>query len=87
MPLHEKWSQYTRKEIDTIKKNVCIKHDCPYLGRLGGGYLSTKEKSQNFISSRYCNYADATGQLRGCFPEDCKYWKDKKKTRKRKQPN
>ena len=32
MALHENFREYTKEEIDKVKLNVCIKHNCPYLG-------------------------------------------------------
>lgn len=77
MALHERWGQYTRKEITNIKKNNCAKHNCPYLGRIST--INMRGQYANMC----CNYVEITGHSRGCFPEDCRHWSDTGVKRKR----
>ena len=77
MPLHEKWSEYTRDEINEIKRDVCAKHNCPYLGR-----ISTLAMNKQF-SNMCCNYIELAGHSRGCFPEDCTCYEDKNAPKRR----
>ena len=77
MPLHERWSEYTKDEINEIKKNVCTKHKCPYLGR-----ISTFSMNKQY-SNMCCNYIEFAGHSRGCFPEDCTHYEDKNAPKRR----
>lgn len=68
---HEHWRQYTKKEIDKIKKEKCVK--CPYVsGPLG----SDKNKVTNWDAVT-CNYICIAHERRGVRPEDCQHYKDK----------
>ena len=81
MALHENFSEYTNKEISEIKKNVCAKHKCIYYGGIGGP--NKKLKGEDCLMHKCCNYFEYTGKLRGCMPDECKHWKDKKVEKKR----
>lgn len=69
--LHEKWEDYTRKEIEETKKEKCKK--CPY------GY----KMSSSIDAENMCGYFVVTGRRRGVRPEDCEYYKDKGVKRRR----
>ena len=75
MALHENFREYTPKEIGEIKKNVCVKHRCPYLSA-GWSKTDAKKKDPDY-THRSCNYILYTGKMRGCMPDECTYWKDK----------
>ena len=67
MALHEKWADYTEKEIYKTIKEKCL--HCPY--------SSTEKQSEDFISNCTCSYILITGKMRGCRPEDCMHHLDK----------
>ena len=71
MALHENFREYTEKEINAIKRDVCTKHQCPYLGSV------TNYKSNVTINARCCNYMLYTGKMRDCMPDECTHYKDK----------
>lgn len=75
MPLHENFREYTKEEIEHIKRDVCIKNHCPYLGRIDKcNAYNGKDTSP---SNRLCNYLTYTGKMRGCMPDECTHYKDK----------
>ena len=76
MGLHERFREYTKEELVSIKEKVCLKHGCPYLGKINDSI--GKSGAMNNI----CNYICYTGHMRGCMPDDCKHWKDKNVTKK-----
>ncbi len=69
--LHEKWSDYTRQEIKSVKVKKCSK--CPYKGHAQHFHHSSQEDA---IGLLICDYISITGKRRGCRPEDCKHYKD-----------
>lgn len=71
--LHERWKEYTVKEIEKIKNKHCRK--CPYSGTVG-----SKNTDNNI-----CDYLLVTGKRRGCRPEVCEHYKDDVKRIERKQ--
>ena len=70
MALHERFSDYTVDEISKIKRDICLKHKCPYLGSV------SNLKSQIPITGRCCNYFLFTGKMRGCMPDECMHYND-----------
>ena len=54
-PLHERWGDYSVKEIDKIHATKCA--NCPYHGKLG--------------VETCCDYMLITGEARGVFPDLC----------------
>lgn len=74
-PLHERFSEYTSEEIDNIKRDVCLKHKCPYLTRFHG--TPPKKVLQGQVYNIVCNYILITGHSRDCTPDVCKHWRDK----------
>ena len=67
MALHEKWADYTEKEIYKTIKEKCL--HCPY--------SSTEKRNVKFIKDCTCNYILITGKMRECRPEDCTHHLDK----------
>lgn len=78
-PLHEKYSEYTSKELEEIKREVCIAHHCQF--------LSGKNQLSKATTVRVCNYLLMTDKRRDCMPDVCTHWKDKKITVKPSNPN
>lgn len=74
MALHERFSEYTKEEIMRITKNVCMKNNCPYLGRLitCNAYNGKDTSSAN----KTCNYMLYTGKMRECMPDECTHYTD-----------
>ena len=68
MALHERWKDYTDKEIMTTKKTKCLK--CPYKATILGSDLTN-------AYDLMCDYSGKTGHLRKCRPEDCTHYLDK----------
>ena len=66
--LHEHWRDYTEKEINDIKKKVCIGHNCPYLK-----YFNNSSKDD--AHQAYCDYLCMTGHVPP-RAEVCEHWKD-----------
>ena len=65
---HEHWRDYTEKEINAIKKKVCIGHNCPYLK-----YFNNSSKDD--AHQAYCDYLCMTGHVPP-RAEVCEHWKD-----------
>lgn len=63
-PLHERWRDYSNKEIVAIKRTKCIV--CPYRGVVSTQYGD--------ITRIYCNYLEMTGQARLIRPELCEHY-------------
>lgn len=82
-PLHERWRDYTEEEINDIKRNVCIAHECPYFSALFDGQGTSKEDIARTPGGRYCDYICLTGKPRGCMPDQCTKWKDRDRVVKR----
>lgn len=81
MALHERFRDYTLKEIIAIKKEVCIAHKCPYLARM------SDYQNASAVSNNFCSYIDKTGRMRECMPDECTHYneelpKEKKKHRR-----
>lgn len=74
MPLHDNFKDYNKHEIELIKQRTCMKHKCPYLGRLFScnAYNGKDSSSVN----KTCNYLLYTGKMRGCMPDECTHYKD-----------
>lgn len=76
MALHKRFSEYTKEEIVKIKESVCMKHKCPYLGRLV--MCNAYNKKDSSTANKTCNYLLYTGKMRGCMPDECTHYKDDK---------
>lgn len=74
MAIHERFMDYKKEEIDRIKQEVCVKHKCPYLGRLF--MCNAYNKKDASMANKTCNYILYTGNRRGCMPDDCKHYLD-----------
>lgn len=77
MALHENFIEYTQDEINKIKRDVCTRHNCPYMSFVANTNKSTA------TSNKCCNYILYTGQMRGCMPDECKHYLDNDVTKKR----
>ena len=81
MALHEHFRDYTNEEILQIKKDVCMKNNCPYLGQVG---VTQPGGGKGFaLNGKCCNYIMYTGKMRGCMPDDCKHYLDEGAKKKR----
>ena len=73
-PLHNNFRDYTKEEVDRIKKEVCFAHKCPYISKLPTTYRNGIKQSS--LTST-CDYFLVTGKRRGCMPDLCKHYEDK----------
>lgn len=80
LPRHENFGEYTKSEINEVKKHVCIAHKCPYMRR-----LHQQVTRADNVTSVICDYISLTGHSRGCLPVDCTHYNDTG-VRKRIQP-
>ena len=74
MALHERFYEYTKEEIIQIKKDICYKHNCPYLGVVWNN--PNKKSGEMDYANKCCNYILYTHQMRGCMPDECKHYHD-----------
>lgn len=74
MALHKHFREYTAGEIARIKEETCVKHKCPYLGRLFT--CNAYNHKDSSMSNKTCNYCLYTGKVRGCMPDECTHYKD-----------
>lgn len=72
-PLHEDFRDYTAEELNEIKKNVCIAHHCPYVGKVSSSWSKGKHQP---ISNAICNYILMAEHSRGCMPDVCTHWNE-----------
>ena len=70
LPRHDRFGEYTAEEINEVKKQICMKHKCPYLKRLS-------QQREESPETTHCAYALLTGKCRNCLPVNCKHYKDK----------
>lgn len=70
MALHEHFREYTSEEVNQIKKDVCLKHKCPYLSRMSD-YVTKTTGWNNF-----CSYLEWSGHMRDCMPDECTHYLD-----------
>lgn len=75
MALHEHFREYTLKEINQIKKDVCVKNKCPYLGVVWNN--PNKKKGDIDYANKCCNYILYKGYRRDCMPDECTHYLDK----------
>lgn len=74
MALHKNFREYTQKELNEIKEQHCMKHKCPYLGRLFT--CNAYNRKDTSSSNKTCNYCLYTGKCRGYMPDDCPHYMD-----------
>ena len=80
MALHERFSEYTKEEVEQLKKDVCIKNKCPYLGLIHDSGTVNQKNSPN---NKTCNYILFTGHMRNCMPDECTHYLDTDVKKKR----
>lgn len=85
---HERWYEYTTREINKTKKDKCI--NCKYSKRVGtsgsgtgngrGAEMAIRNSGAKVnIGNIFCDYLSMTGHKRGCKPEDCPYFEERGK--------
>lgn len=72
LPRHENFRDYTKSEIDEVKKHVCVAHNCPYKRTM---HQFTGRQKDN-VTQVFCDYISLTGHSRGCLPVDCTHYND-----------
>lgn len=75
--LPDNFGQRSVDQVNKVKRNVCIKHNCPYLTCTDDGHSNYKPNTKAWLNNKCCNFSLITGHSRGCNPEDCKHWQDK----------
>ena len=68
---HDNFKEYTKKELNDVKRNVCIANKCPYMKK-----MVVQARSNDNANGCYCDYISMTGHSRGCLPIDCTHYKD-----------
>ena len=81
MALHENFKEYTEAEIRQIKKDVCLKHKCPYVTNIANN--NKGKKGNDYYTNKCCNYLLYAGKRRDCMPDECTHYLDKGVKRKR----
>lgn len=85
MALHENFIEYTPEEILAIKRDICVKNKCPYLGAAWSN--PNKKKGTIDYASKCCNYILYKGESRNCMPDECTHYNDKNVNKKNSNDN
>lgn len=58
LPRHDRFGEYTEDEINEVKKEICIKHKCPYLKDFSCAYVLLTGKCRNCMPVDCTHYKD-----------------------------